>query len=83
MGSPALSDPVFQGGNPADWLATLSVPTSGLQAAIAKDEGTFVSDKHTLLNGPRSHLEMNVLYAAFGAEQIGLEIPVDGTAIMS
>ena len=83
MGSSALSDPVFQGGNPADWLATLSVPTSGLQAAIAKDEGTLVSHTHTLLNGPRSHLEMNVLYAAFGAEQIGLQIPVDGTAIMS
>lgn len=26
---------------------------------------------------------MNVLYAAFGAEQIGLEIPRDGTAIMT
>ena len=26
---------------------------------------------------------MNVLYATFGAEQIGLQIPVDGTAIMS
>ena len=83
MGSSALSDPVFQSGNPADWLTTLTVPTSGLQAAIAKDEGTLVNDKHPLLHGPRSHLEMNVLYAAFGAEQIGLEIPVDGTAIMS
>ena len=84
MGSSALSDPVFQSGNPADWLATLTVPTTGLKAAIAKDEGTpSVSDKHILLSTPRSHLESNVLYAAFGAEQIGLQIPVDGTAIMS
>ena len=84
MGSPALTDPAFQKGNPADWLATLTVPASGLRAALAKDEGTTrISDNHILLKGPRSHLEMNVLYAAFGAEQIGLDIPLDGTAIMS
>ena len=84
MGSPALTDPAFQGGNPADWLATLTVPAQGLKAAIAKDEGIpIVSDDHVLVKGPRSHLEMNVLYAAFGAEQIGLDIPLDGSAIMS
>ena len=84
MGSPTFADPAFQRGNPADWLATLTVPADGLKAALAKDEGTpTVSDNHVLLKGPRSHLEMNVLYAAFGAEQIGLDIPVDGSAIMS
>lgn len=84
MGSPTLTDPAFQRGNPADWLATLTVPAEGLKAALAKDEGTpTISDDHVLLQGPRSHLEMNVLYAAFGAEQIGLDIPLDGTAIMS
>ena len=84
VGSPAFTDPAFQKGNPADWLATLSVPSPGLKAAIAKDEGTStVSDHHVLIKGPRSHLETDVLYAAFGAEQIGLNIPVDGKAIMS
>ena len=84
MGSPALTDPAFQGGNPADWLATLTVPAQGLKAAIAKDEGIpIVSDNHVLVKGPRSHLEMNVLYATFGAEQIGLDIPLNGEAIMS
>ena len=84
MGSPALVDPAFQGGNPADWLATMTVPAAGLKAAIAKDENrTDVDDNHILIKGPRSHLESNVLYAVFGAEQIGLEIPFDGTAIMS
>ena len=84
MGSPAFSDPAFQRGNPADWLATMTVSANGLKAAIAKDEGTpNVGDEHVLLKGPRSHLESNVLYAAFGAEQTGLQIPVDGTAIMS
>lgn len=76
MGSPALTDPAFLKGNPADWLATLTVP--------AKDEGNpTVSDDHVLLKGPRSHLEMNVLYGVFGAEQIGLDVPLDGSAIMS
>lgn len=84
MGSPSFADPAFEKGNPADWLATMTVPTDGLKAAVAKDErNTVVDDTHTLLKGPRSHLEMNVLYAAFGAEQIGLEIPVDGTSIMT
>ena len=84
MGSPALTDMAFQRGNPADWLATLPVPTDGLKAALAKDEGSpSVSDNHILIKGPRSHLEMNVLYAAFGAEQIGLDIPLDGTTIMT
>ena len=84
MGSPALTDPAFQKGNPADWLATLPVPAEGLRAALSKDEGmSSVSDDHVLLKGPRSHLEMNVLYAAFGAEQIDLNILIDGKAIMS
>lgn len=84
MGSPALTDPAFQGGNPADWLSTLTVPAEGLKSALAKDEGSSnVGDNHVLLKGPRSYLEMNVLYAAFDAEQIGLEIPLDGTAIMT
>ena len=69
MGSPAFADPTFQNGNPMDWLATMTVPQDGLKAAIAKDEGkSSVSDTHALLKGPRSHLQMNILHAAFGAE---------------
>ncbi|KAL8716827.1 MAG: hypothetical protein Q9225_005877 [Loekoesia sp. 1 TL-2023] len=84
MGSPKFADPAFERGNPIDWLATTTVPKAGLKAAIATDErNTVVDDTHALLKGPRSHLEMNVLYAAFGAELIGLEIPIDGTSIMS
>jgi len=86
MGSPTLAHPVFQRGNPADWLATMTVPAAGLKAAVAKDEHRNISDvtdDHTLLKGPRSHLELNVLYAVFAAEQICLQIPVDGSVIMS
>lgn len=84
MGCSTFTDPALVHGNPADWLATMTVPTNGLKAAIAKDGGTSnATNNHMLLKGPRSHLEMNVLYAAFGAEQIGLQIPIDGTAIMS
>jgi len=81
MGSPAFADPAFDRGNPADWLATMTVSQEGLKA---KDENRHITnDDHILLKGPRSHLESDVLYAAFGAEQIGLEILVEGTAIMS
>ena len=84
VGSPKFADPAFEKGNPVDWLATMTVPHDGLKAALAQDEpDSTVDDNHVLLRGPRSHLEMNVLYAVFGAEQIGLDIPLDGTAIMS
>ncbi|KAI4195784.1 MAG: hypothetical protein LQ350_006978 [Teloschistes chrysophthalmus] len=84
MGSPEFADPAFEKGNPVDWIATMTVPEDGLQAAIATDVGKTLDDKaHPSLQGGRSHLELDVLYATFGAEQIELEIPVDGTAIMS
>lgn len=82
FGSAAFADPAFQKGNPADWLATMAVPHEGLKAAIAKDEGTTIDDNHVLLKGPRCQLEMNIQYAVFGAEQIGIKLPIDGTAIM-
>ncbi|KAI9695825.1 MAG: hypothetical protein M1820_008380 [Bogoriella megaspora] len=83
IGSPLMVDPAFAKGNPADWLATMPIPHSGLKAAIERDESASVSDDHVLLKGPRSHIESTVLYAVFGQEQIGLDIPLDGTAIMS
>ena len=83
LGSPILHDPVFRKGFPTDWLSNMSVPSDGLKAATTKDEGKGVEDDHVLLKGPRTHLEMCVIYAAFEAEQIGLDIPVDGTTIMS
>ncbi|MCJ1314524.1 hypothetical protein MMC25_008206 [Agyrium rufum] len=83
MGSPGFADPTFANGNPADWLATMPIPMAGLKAALEKDEGKAIDDSHPLIKGPRSHLEMDCLYAAFGAEQIGLQIPIDGTSIMT
>ena len=83
MGSPAFADPAFERGNPLDWVVTMPVPLEGLKAAIEADEGNAVDDEHSLVKGPRCHLEMNVLYAAFGGEQIGLQIPIDGTSIMT
>lgn len=79
-----FADPAFEKGNPVDWLATMTVPHDVLNAAIAQNEpDSIVDDNHVLLRGPRSHLEMNVLYAVFAAEQIGLDTPIDETAIMS
>ena len=58
IGSPALTDPAFLKGNPADWLATMTVPADALRAALAQDEpNPTISDNHPLLRGPRSHLE--------------------------
>lgn len=52
-----------------DWAATTHFPKDGLEAAIARDEqSTTVDDNHFKNNGPRSHLQFNVLYAVFGAE---------------
>jgi hypothetical protein len=72
----------YRKGGPVDWLVTAPIPTATLKAAIQKDEGP-VEDDHRLLVGPRSHLKMNLLYAVFGREQIGLQIPIDGKSIMT
>jgi choline dehydrogenase-like flavoprotein len=42
-----------------------------------------VENDRRLVVGPRSHLEMNLLYAVFISEQIGLQIPMDGRYIMT
>ena len=83
MGSPAFTDPAFEKGYPIDWLATTTVPHAALKSAIEKDEGIPIYDDHVLLKGPRCHLEMMVIYAASGGEQSGLDVPVNGTSIMT
>jgi choline dehydrogenase-like flavoprotein len=85
----ALGHPEFNAlpnldkGGPVDWLVTTSLPREPLKTALEKDEGGPVSEDHPLLCGPRSHLEMNLLYAVFGAETQGLNIPLDGSSIMT
>jgi choline dehydrogenase-like flavoprotein len=84
LGSPLFGGPNFDKGGPVDWLVTAPIPTQPLKAALEKDEsGGQVPDDHALLTGPRSHLEMNLLYAVFGAEAQGLQIPMDGKSIMT
>ncbi|KAE9365631.1 GMC oxidoreductase [Stipitochalara longipes BDJ] len=82
LGSPLFGGPNFDKGGPVDWLVTSPIPTAPLKAALEKDEGQ-VPDNHPLLRGPRSHLEMNLLYAVYGAEAQGLQIPLDGNSIMT
>lgn len=82
VGSPLFGGPNFDKGGPVDWLVTAPIPTAPLKAALEKDEGQ-VPDDHPLLKGPRSHLEMILLYAAFGAEAQGLQIPMNGNSIMT
>lgn len=61
-----------------DFIATQSVPTAGLKAALEKDEGP-VADNHPLLHPPRSHIEAYVIYA--GANKEDPVIPMDGSHI--
>lgn len=85
MGSPALADPSFMKGGPVDWIVTGSVPENDFKRAIehdAKSAGNNAS-WHDSKSASRSHLELLVFYGAFGGEQIGLEIPIDGKSIMS
>ncbi|KAF2704885.1 GMC oxidoreductase [Pleomassaria siparia CBS 279.74] len=82
IGSPLFGGPNYEKGGPVDWLVTAPIPAAPLKVALEKDEGQ-VSDDHPLLKGPRSHLEMNLLYAVFGAEAQGLTIPMDGNSIMT
>lgn len=83
LGSPLFNGPNYDKGGPGEWIVTTSVPSTGLQNALAKDEAGPIDSDHHLVTGPRSHLEITTIYAAFGGELSGLNIPVDGTAIMN
>lgn len=84
LGSPSFGGPNsnYEKGGPVDWLVVTPIPHEGLKAAIEKDAGVSVPNDHPLLN-ERSHVEMTLLYAAVGAEAIGLKLPMDGTSIMT
>lgn len=82
LGSPKFTGPNYEKGGPVDWLVTAPIPTEPLKAAIERDQGP-IADDHPLLKGPRSHLEMNLLYAVFGSEPLGLNLPLDGSSIMT
>ncbi|KAL9586042.1 MAG: hypothetical protein Q9203_003999 [Teloschistes exilis] len=76
MDSSKFADPAFEKGNHMDWLATMTVRENGLQAAIATDARNNLDDKtHASLQGGT--------LAPRDGWIIGLEIPVDGTSIVS
>ncbi|KAL9057348.1 MAG: hypothetical protein Q9162_002422 [Coniocarpon cinnabarinum] len=81
MGSQLWKDPAFQKGLPMDWIATCGVDEEGLRSALAKDHAK--ADDASRLLKDRCHLEMYVVYAAFGGEKQGLQIPFDGSHIMT
>ncbi|KAF1939276.1 putative glucose dehydrogenase [Clathrospora elynae] len=80
IGSPLFSGPNYGKGGPIDFLVRAPIPAEPLKAAIERDDGP-VSDDHPLLNGPRTHLEMLLLYVVFGTEDQGLTIPLDGRSV--
>ncbi|CAN9132804.1 unnamed protein product [Alternaria alternata] len=82
IGSPLFGGPNYDKGGPVDFLVRAPISINPLKSAIEKDEGP-ISDEHPLLKGPRTHLEMLLLYIAVGAEAQGLQIPIDGSSIMT
>lgn len=82
IGSPLFGGPNYDKGGPVDFLVRLPIAASTLRSALESDEGP-VSDDHALLLGPRTHLEMLLMYIAIGGEAQGLQIPLDGSSIMT
>ncbi|KNG48598.1 putative glucose dehydrogenase [Stemphylium lycopersici] len=80
IGSPLFGGPNYEKGGPVDFLVRAPVSTAPLKSAIEKDEGP-VSENHDMLKGPRTHLEMLLMYFAFGAEAQGMQVPVDGASV--
>ncbi|KAG9193975.1 hypothetical protein G6011_04010 [Alternaria panax] len=67
IGSPLFGGPNYENGGPVDFLVRAPIPTHPLKSAIEKDEG-LVSNDHLLFKGPRTRLEMLLMYIAIGAE---------------
>jgi choline dehydrogenase-like flavoprotein len=80
IGSPLFGGPNYEKGGPTDFMVRAPIPREDLKAAIEKDEGP-ISDSHPLLKGPRTHLEMLLMYIAYGTEEQNLSIPIDGNSV--
>ncbi|KAJ4380951.1 hypothetical protein N0V86_003298 [Didymella sp. IMI 355093] len=87
LGSPQFGGLNYEKGGPVDFLVRVPIPVDPLRAAIERDEGLAsdgnASDGNALIKGPRTHLEMLLMYVAVGAEAQGLQIPIDGASIMT
>jgi choline dehydrogenase-like flavoprotein len=81
LGSPRFGGSNYEKGGPVDFLVRAPLPTAPLRLAIQEDEGSTMDD-HPLLQD-RTHLEMLMLYATYGAEAQGLQIPMDGGSVMT
>ncbi|KAF2804349.1 glucose dehydrogenase [Mytilinidion resinicola] len=79
--NPLFAEPQFGDGVPADWVATESLPTDQLIAAITKDEGKVPSSSHPLLATKRSFMETLIIYA--GASAADPVIQYNGSHIIS
>jgi choline dehydrogenase-like flavoprotein len=80
VGSPLFGGPNYDKGGPTDFMVRAPIAPDALKVAIEKDEGP-ISDDHPLLKGPRTHVEMLLMYLAYGTEEQGLNIPVDGSSV--
>lgn len=79
-GSPLFNNPRFlTGGMPVDWVATQTVPSEGLKAALSLDEGSATND-HPLIHPPRCHTECFLVYTGKSISD-GFNIPNDGSHI--
>ena len=82
MGSPAFSKPEYSLGFPVEWIATYSVPTPTLSAALRETSQTqpspVPSNSTQFLN--RSHIGLLVVYAPMNLGE-GYDIPLDGSHV--
>lgn len=78
LGTPLWADPAYRLGLPNDFLATTSVSSDLLQAALEKDGHPT---DHDMIRHGRGHLETLVAYAPAGAQIQGTPVPIDGSII--
>ena len=82
MGSPAFSKPEYSLGFPVEWIATYSVPTPTLSAALRETSQTqpspVPSNSTQFLN--RSHIGLLVVYAPMNLGE-GYDVPLDGSHV--
>ena len=82
MGSPAFSKPEYSLGFPVEWIATYSVPTPVLSAALRETSqiqpSPVPSNSTQFLN--RSHIGLLVAYAPMNLGE-GYDVPLDGSHV--
>lgn len=81
VGTPKWTDAAYTMGLPTDWIVFQNQSSAELKQALGSTSDTI--EGHALLDPEMAHTETLIIYTSGTAEQVGINIPSDGSHIGS